>query len=202
MKKTILTVVCSLIATISANAFDAKSVLEKTASEFKKCPSVTVGYEVAIKEDTDNGTIILQGKKFMNNMSNTMTWFDGKTMWSYVIDNEEVNVTTPTASQLAKMNPYTFLDIYKKGYTVDFGKNTNDYYEVVLTANATNKSSIQKMLIHIGRHNYRPQYIMMGSTKANIEIKVTSYKKGKKLADTAFQFNKKKYPKADVIDLR
>jgi hypothetical protein len=42
----------------------------------------------------------------------------------------------------------------------------------------------------------------MGGSKADIEIKVTSYKKGKKQADAAFKFDKKKYPNAEIIDLR
>ena len=42
----------------------------------------------------------------------------------------------------------------------------------------------------------------MGGSKADIEIKVTSYKKGKKQADSTFRFNKSKYPNAEIIDLR
>lgn len=193
--------ILTIIASISCFAQTATSVLDKTASEFKKCPSVTVAYTVAIQGEEDNGTITLQGKKFKNEMSNTSTWFDGKTMWSLVKENEEVNVTNPNANQLAKINPYAFLDIYKKGYNVAFGKNEKDHYEVILTA-TDSKSSIQKAIIRISRSNYQPLYIMMGGSKAEMEIKIKSYKKGNKLADTAFQFDKKKYPNFDIIDLR
>ena len=82
-----------------------------------------------------------------------------------------------------------------------FGANTKDYFEVVLTSTNT-KNSIQKAIIRIDRFNYQPKYIMMGGSKADIEIKVTSYKKGKKQADSVFRFNKKNYPNADIIDLR
>ena len=190
-----------LITLSSYAAWDAKSVLDKAASEFRKCPSVNVTFEVAVSGDTDNGTILLQGNKFHTKLSNTTTWFDGKTMWSYVKDNEEVNVTEPKSAQLAKMNPYAFIDMYKKGYDVAFGVNTKNYFEVVLTSTNT-KNSIQKAVIRINRMNYQPMYIMMGGSKADIEIKVTSYKKGKKQADSTFRFNKSKYPHAEIIDLR
>ena len=190
-----------LITLSSYAAWDAKSVLDKAATEYRKCASVNVTFEVAASGDTDNGTILLQGNKFLTKLSNTTTWFDGKTMWSYVKDNEEVNVTEPKSTQLAKMNPYAFIDMYKKGYDVAFGSNTKAYYEVVLTSTNA-KNSIQKAIIRINRMNYQPMYIMMGGSKADIEIKVTSYKKGKKQADSVFKFNKKKYPNAEIIDLR
>ena len=199
--KRIFCLICSVLIALSTYAWDAKSVLDKVSTEYKKCPSVTAEFEIAISGDTDKGTILLQGNKFRTKLSNATTWFDGKTMWSYMVDNDEVNVTEPKPAQLAKMNPYAFLDLYKKGYDVAFGANTKEYYDIILTSTNA-KNSIQKAVIHINRMNYQPMYIMMGGSKAEIEIKVKSYKKGKKQADSAFKFNKTKYPSADIIDLR
>lgn len=199
--KRLFLVIWSMALVLVANAQAAKSVLDKASSEFRKCPSVNVTFEVAIGGDIDNGTILLQGNKFCTRLSNTITWFDGKTMWSYVKDNEEVNVTEPKPAQVAKMNPYAFIDMYKSGYDIAFGVNTHDYFEVVLTTK-NDKNTIKKAVIRIDRFSYQPKYILMGGSKADIEIKVTSYKKGKKQADTAFKFNKKKYPNAEIIDLR
>lgn len=200
MRKYLLTIICGLVA-LTVNATDAKSVLDKTTAEYKKCPSVTVQFEIMMGGDKDKGTILLQGSKFKTTLTNHITWFDGKTMWSYVKENEEVNVTTPTAAQLAKINPYAFLDIYKKGYDVEFGASTKTYYEIVLTAN-NSKSSIKKAIVRINKFDHHPEYIMMGGKKGDMEISVISFKKGKKQPDSAFRFNKKKYPKAEVIDLR
>ncbi len=200
MKRYFFTLLFAVVA-MATYAFDAKSVLDKVYAEYKKCPSITAEFVIRVGEDEDEGTVLLQGSKFRTQMSNHITWFDGKTMWSYAKDNEEVNVTEPTQTQLAKINPYAFLGIYKTGYDVTFGKNTKTYYEIVLTATSS-KSSIKKAIIHVNRMNNHPTYVMMGQTKGNIEIRVTSFKKGKKQADSAFKFNKAKYPKADVIDLR
>ena len=175
----IFLVICSVLVAMSTYAdWDAKTVLDKASSEFRKCASVNVTFEVAIGGDIDSGTILLQGNKFHTQLSNTMTWFDGKTMWSYVKDNDEVNVTEPK-----------------------FGVNTHDYFEVVLTTK-NDKNTIKKAVIRINRMNYQPMYILMGGSKADIEIKVKTYKKGKKQADSAFKFNQKKYPSAEIIDLR
>ena len=202
MKRIFLSIIACMLAVVSISALDAKSVLDKASANFKKGPSVTIGYTMSGGGDSENGTITLQGQKFCNKMSNMTVWFDGKTMWSLNKDNEEVNVTTPTATQVAKMNPYAFLSIYKKGYNVAFGKNASQYYEVVLTAHDA-KSSVQKMTVRINRSNYQPMHVVItGKKTGDMNITVNSYKKGKKQTDSAYQFNKAKNPGVEVIDLR
>lgn len=203
MKRTIMAIIGCLLAFTNIFAADtAKSVLDKASASFKKCPSVAIGYTVSMSGDSEKGTITLQGQKFRNQLSNMTIWFDGKTMWSYNKENEEVNVTTPSSAQVAKINPYAFLGIYKKGYKIAFGKNTKQYFEVILTAQDT-KTSIQKLTVHINRTNYQPMYVAMSNQKTgNMVITINSYKKGSKQADSAYQFNKKKYQNAEVIDLR
>ncbi len=196
----VFTVLFAVVA-MAAHAIDARGVLDKVYAEYKKCPSITADFAIRMGDDEDEGSVLLQGNKFRTRLSNHTTWFDGKTMWSYSKENEEVNVTEPTQAQLSKINPYAFLGIYQTGYDVTFGNNTKTQYEIILTATSP-KSSIQKAIIRVNRADNRPTYVMMGYSKGNVEISVTAYKKGSKQADSAFRFNKKNYPKADVIDLR
>lgn len=196
----VFTVLFAVVA-MAAHALDAKGVLDKVYAEYKKCPSITADFVIRVGDDEDQGSVLLQGNKFRTRLSNHTTWFDGKTMWSYSKENEEVNVTEPTQAQLAKINPYAFLGIYKTGYEVKFGNNTKTQYEIILTATSP-KSSIQKAIVRVNRFDNRPTYVMMGQSKGNVEISVTAYKKGSKQSDSAFRFNKKDYLKADVIDLR
>ena len=65
MKRFFLVMWCVTLALV-ANAQAAKSVLDKASSEFRKCPSVNVTFEVAIGGDVDSGNILLQGNKFRN----------------------------------------------------------------------------------------------------------------------------------------
>ena len=192
---------CGWLLAMMMQAQTAMQVLDKAAAEFKQSASVNISFEVGVNGEVDKGSILLQGNKFCTKLSNKTMWFDGKTMWTYVHDNEEVNISEPSASQVAKINPYSFLNMYKQGYDVAFGGNTSEYFEVVLTA-VDAKASVKKMIVRVNKKTNAPTYVMMGSTKADMEISVLSYKKGTKQPDSAFKFDKKKYPKVDIVDLR
>ena len=198
MKRLFLAICCTALALV-ANAQAAKSVLDKAASEFKKCPSVNVTFEVAIGEDIDNGTITLQGNKFCTKLSNTSIWFDGKTMWTYVKDNEEVNVSNPTEAQLQTINPYNFINLYKNGYTSTLNTTGNSYV-VHLTSTAKDKK-IKELFITIDKQSYHPTQVKILQGKSWTEFNISNLSKSK-IADSEFRFNAKDFPKAEVIDLR
>lgn len=184
---------------ISAQGTD---VLKKASAQVKKDGGVSVGFTISDGESSDTGTLQMLGKKFHSEMGGLLTWYDGKNLWSFVKENNEVNLTEPTRNELAKINPYYFLDFYEKGYSVTKGHSTSGYYEVVLTAQNA-KATMSKILVRVGNSDYRPKYLKVTTNKGQqLEITVTSYKKGQKFGDATFRFDKKKYPKAEVIDLR
>lgn len=189
------------LMTICAQAQTAKQVLDKASAEMKKIQSLTAQFEVSINGKVDKGSILLQDTKFRTTTSENTIWFDGKTMWTYVHNDEEVNVTEPTSQQVARINPYSFMNMYKQGYDLAYGANSSTYYEVVMTAINAN-TSIQKVLLRINKVDYTPMYIMMGTSKTDLEISITSLKKSEKQPDSAFRFNKAQYPKVEVVDLR
>lgn len=201
MKKIVLFLACVVVAFVSMKAQDATKILDKTAATLKAAGNVKIGFTLTANAASSTGYIKLQGQKFVVNMGGNITWFDGKTMWSYVKKNEEVNVTNPTADEVAKMNPYAFLAFYKKGYTAKMGKSSAKEYEVVLTGNES--SPYKKVVVHVNKLTNYPTDIQMTSPKGDTTgIKCNSFLKNQKYKETTFQFNKKNYPNVDVVDLR
>lgn len=185
-----------------ALAQNATAVLDKTAEKFKAAGGVKATFTMNAGAGDTNGTIQIQGKKFTIDLAGQyMVWFDGKNMWSYLKDNDEVNITNPNDEELAKMNPYAFVNLYKNGYEVKMGKSTAKYYEVTLKAK-NKKSSLQNATLHINKVNYQPIMIDMSSPKTANKIKIISYQTNLHFDDAVFTFNPKKYPSAEVIDLR
>ena len=202
MKKLLFlfTLLFSFSAATMAEDF-AKEVLDKAASTIKSAGDVKIGFILSADGSSSDGYIKLKGQKFVMNVGGTITWFDGKTMWSYVKQNEEVNVTTPTATEVAKMNPYAFLSFYNKGYTAKKGNPTKKEYEVILTGN--DASHYKKVVIRVNRFSNIPSYISITSQKGNVTtINCNSFQKNQKYTDDTFKFNKKNYPNVEVVDLR
>lgn len=197
----LLTIFCLLFVMQSAFSQSAVAVLDKVAEKFKNGGDVLVGFSLNSREvPSSSGTIKLSGQKFYIELQGMKIWFNGKTMWSYVEDNMEVNVTNPTPAEVAKLNPYAFVTLYKSGYKTKFGKSTSKYYDIILSALSKDKD-FKSINVRVGKSNHQLMYVKMQAEGSEVEIHVNSYKQAKFKPDT-FVFDKKKYPEVDIIDLR
>jgi outer membrane lipoprotein-sorting protein len=112
--------------------------------------------------------------------------------------NDEVNVANPTDAELAAINPYNFIYMYKNGYDSTMKKKGQNY-EIHLTTKQ--KKSVSEMYIVINQKTYTPSQIRLKQQKAWTTIDIKNFKKAN-LSDGAFRFNAKDFPTAEVIDLR
>ena len=201
MKRIVFVFACLIAVCLSVQGQEASKVLDKTAATLKAAGNTKIGFTYEASGASSTGYIKLQGQKFVVNMAGRITWFDGKTMWSYVKKNEEVNVTTPSAEEVAKMNPYAFLTFYKHGYTARMGNSSSKEYEVVLTGEES--SAYKWVVIRINKSTHLPGSIQLTTPKGGTTvIRCNSFLKNQKYQASTFQFNKKNYPKAEIVDLR
>ena len=199
MKK-ICFLITAMLLSVASFAQTAKQVLDKTATVVSNKSGVTASFTISSKQyGNSSGTISVKGKKFYANTSAGIVWFDGKTQWTYVKDNDEVNVNTPTQEDLQAINPYNFIYMYKQGYAATMTANGQNFV-VTLKATAKNKG-VQEMQITINKQSYVPSQVRMLQNKHWTTISVTNFKKAN-LSDGLFRFNRKAYPNAEIIDLR
>jgi len=190
-----------MLFAIAAHAEKATSILDKSAAMVKAAGNVNIGFNLSVEGQATTGYIKLSGSKFCCSMGGNMTWFDGKTMWHYVRENDEVNITTPTSAEVSRMNPYAFLSLYKKGYDVKLTKSTSTEHYITLTGK--NKSAAYVQIdVRINKSSYQPTYVKMKTSKRTTEITVNSFLKKQNYSDASFRFNKKDYPNAEIVDLR
>lgn len=188
-----------LTVSISAqNATQARKILDKTASIIGRKGGAVANFSISGKYGNSSGTIAIKENKFNAKTPQAIVWYDGKTQWTYMKKNQEVNVSTPTEAQQQSMNPYKFISIYKNGFKLGM-KNVSEGWQIHLYA-TNQKRTIKEMYIVVGK-NYLPKTIRMRQSNGWTTIKVTNFK-AKNLADTMFRFNAKDFPNAEVIDLR
>ena len=195
--------ICFLITTVLFStitfAQTAKSVLDRTAANITVKSGVQADFKMSGSMGSTSGTIAVKGKKFHATTPQAIVWFDGKTQWTYMKNNDEVNVTTPTEVQLQAINPYNFINLYKNGYDYTLNKSGKDYI-VHLTASSKDKK-IREMFITINKSTYHPTQVkLLQGTKWTI-FDISNLKK-QNVPDSQFRFNAKDFPQAEVIDLR
>lgn len=183
----------------TANAQSAKSVLDKAAASVTVASGVKANFRMTTTTGNTSGTIAIKGKKFYATTPQAKIWFDGKTQWTYLKNNDEVNVSNPTEAQLQAINPYNFINLYKKGYDCTLNKSGKDYV-VHLTSNTGNKN-IRELFVTINKTTYQPTQVKLLRDKKWTIFDITELKK-QSIADSQFRFNAKDFPQAEIIDLR
>jgi len=188
-----------LFTFLSLNAQTAKEVLDKAAAAVSNKSGMTASFTLKGGQMNDKGTIAIKGKMFHATTPDAIIWFDGKTQWTYLKRNEEVNVSNPQESELQLLNPYHFIYMYKKGYTYTMTKKGSSY-EIHLTGSGK-PGTLREMYVVVNQKTYIPSQIRIHHNKGWNTIDISNVKKAK-LSDGTFRFNAKDFPSAEVIDLR
>jgi outer membrane lipoprotein-sorting protein len=190
-------VICHLSFSV-AYGQSAKQVLDKTAGIVSAKSGAKALFSIQGDQFLTNGVIAIKGKKFQATTAQATIWFDGKTQWTYMRKNEEVNIANPSDAELAAINPYNFIYMYKKGYKYTMEKKNGNF---IVHLTATGKRGIQEMYITINQKTYIPSQIRLKQQKGWLTIGIKDFTQSK-LPDGMFRFNSKDFPNAEVIDLR
>ena len=198
MKRIGIIMVAALMS-MGSFAQSAKAVLDKAAGTITAQSGVKANFKMTTANGSTSGTIAIKGKKFYATTPQAKVWFDGKTQWTYLKNNDEVNVSNPTEAQLQAINPYNFINLYKRGYTYTMNTAGSDYVIHLMASNADRK--IKELFISVNKKSYQPKQVKMLQGKKWTTFDINSIKK-ENIPDSQFRFNAKDFPKAEVIDLR
>ena len=198
MKK-ICFLITAMLLSVATYGQTAKSVLDKAAANVSAKEGIRANFKMTGSHGNTSGQIAVKGRKFYATTPMATIWFDGKTQWTYMKNNDEVNISNPTEAQLQAINPYNFINLYKKGYNYTLNKSGNDYVVHLTATNANAK--IKEMFISINKNNYNPTQVKLLQGKKWSIFDITDLKK-QAVADSQFRFNSKDFPSAEVIDLR
>ena len=193
-------ILVGLFGITTLRAQTAKQVLDKCAAKVSSRDGVRADFTMTSAQYGDaSGKIAVKGKMFHATTPMATLWFDGKTLWTYMSKNEEVNVTNPSEVQLQVLNPYNFVNMYKKGYDYTMTQSASSF---IVHLTATDQSRrVKEMFITIDKKTYNPTEVKL-LQKQKWTAFVISNLATTKIADTEFRFNSKDFPSAEVIDLR
>ena len=177
----------------------ARAILDKMATSYQQAGAVSIRFG-----GIQDGTLKVKGNKFYLNCGGIETWFDGTTQWSYVKQNDEVNVSEPSPEEVQSVNPYALVNSYKQGFNYRYAGTKSHKgkqgEEVILTPET--EQDVKSITINVSSAS-QPQYICITLQNGEKqEFYVQSYQTKQNLNDSAFRFDRSKYPDAEIIDLR
>ena len=190
-------------------AQEAMKVLDITADRLRKAGNVKIEYkatlfEGAAEKASQTGTMWLNESKLKLQTDDITTWYDGKTRWCYVPSAGEVSIDEPSKKEMAAMNPYTFMNIYKKGFRMTVRETVlrgEAVYEVYLKARYA-KMDVKEVYVDIRKSDYQPLCIRVREDDDWQRVSILGFKSGLQLGEDFFSFKQSDYPKALVNDMR
>jgi outer membrane lipoprotein-sorting protein len=211
MKKHASILILSFLALSLAAQKDPEAI--RILSEFSKkatsAPSVSIDFTFVTTDSRDgtvntmDGSVVIAGDKYKLSMPDNSVWADGKNVWSFLPDVNEVTITAADPDDDSFMSrPSMLFTLYQEGYKVRLLEQTAkewviDLYPEDLTLN----------LVRIRLKIAKTTYVLRSAeyvTKDGITVTLNAGRYDLTLRPAAdyFTFNPADYKGVDVIDMR
>jgi outer membrane lipoprotein carrier protein len=200
------------IASAQANDPKAEAILDKVSQKYKNMSAFKAEYTRSIESNDGevfasmDGEITVKGAKFNLKMDDQVIICNGNTIWAYMKDANEVNISDyqPGADEITPTEIYS---IYKKGYRYALMSELKDGSQVVQTIDLepeNKKSEIGKIRLVINKaDNTIKKWIVFERGSNNRQIfNINSFTPNVAVSDADFTFDKAKHKGVRVVDLR
>lgn len=201
-------IIASLVLLFAAQALtaqnNAEAVVRLLVDQMKNHKNVEMSYKYQVDiegqtTEAQQGKAWLQGEAYKVEMVEQQIISDGKTIWTYLVDDEEVMVSN--ASEGTDNTPLKLLTSLDQSYvatltqidpkgntTIELANPKGKYHRITLRANAS-KLAINSLDVYV-------------EDGTKLIVTVDEMKFDQNLSDDFFTFDAKAHPKVDVIDMR
>ena len=215
MKNIILLSVLLLVITtlVAQKDPEAKRILDQLSEKTKSHTVIKTDFNIIYKNIKDNthntssGSIVMKDNMYHMNFMKTESFFDGKTLWSYLPDVNEVNISgqEPDSEDIFS-NPKKLFTIYEKGYKYQFIKNTDEEnvnYSIIDLYPVDLNEDFSRIRLQINANDlFLKSATIFGKEGSHYIISFNNYNTSLNLDDSFFVFNTKDYPDVEIIDMR
>jgi len=189
------------------NAVDILKELSEKTNSFDNI-KVSFAYKMTNIEaginETTNGTLLVAGNKYRLNIAGQEIISDGKTLWTYLADSEEVQVNEVMEDE--GFSPNKLLSSYNDDYT---SKKEDDIIKegkklIQLKLKPKNKESNFDFVILLidGSKMQLDSFIMHDFDDNIFSYELKQFITNSDIPESSFVFDTAQYPDVEVIDMR
>ncbi len=214
MKKVLaLLLVAVTCVSFTAQAQDAKAkaILDKLSAKLKTMSSLKANFVFAMNDAKGNskgsksGAFRMKGNNFKVTMAAQQIICDGRTVWTYLVSDKEVQVANydPNAQSISPAK--LFSGSYSKDFkSVYAGEKTVSGKKVdVIEMTPVSTKGFKKVVLYVDKASSMINGgIMYDKSGSSYSYTISGVTPNAKVSDADFTFDPKKNPGVEVIDLR
>ena len=212
IKKTIFTIFTLLLTVtlFAQNDPAAKKLLDEVSKKYDGYKTIKSDFTFAVQQIkgspyTDNGILHLKKpNQFHIQLASQEILSDGKSTWSIVKDDKEVQITS-TTENTDGINPSNLFSFYKTGFKYLLMSNESlgkDILRVVELSPIDTKLNYFKIKLRINKNNHIHDLLIFDKSGARYTYTIKTLYVNQSIPATLFTFNPKDYPGYEQIDLR
>lgn len=189
----------------------AESILERVTLKYKPIAAFRASFLYTLEsagsgaKESYPGELVVKGQKYRMKMGEQEVINNGTTIWTYLKDANEVNISNyePEADEI---NPSRIFHFYKKGYKYLFNgeiKEKGVPYEVVDLLPENRNSQIFKIRLTIHKTDKTLKHMRVFEKNGSRSLySITKFTPDNTVEDKLFAFDVSKHKGVEVIDLR
>lgn len=191
----------------------AKTILDALSNKTKSYSSIRAQFTIGLENSRDNvkeefsGSIVMKGEKYKLSAMGSETYFDGKTIWTYLAEVGEVYISSPEDNENSVLgNPSKLFTIYQEDfkfrYIADVTKGGKKLAEIDLYPNDL-KQQFSRIKLFIDKDRLQIDSAMVFGKDGNTYVfVVNTFQTNISVKDSDFVFDPTAYKNVEVIDMR
>lgn len=190
----------------------AKAILDGVSAKTKTHKAVSVSFTYSmenIKDDiyeTQEGSLLLYGDRYNLKLAGQEIICDGSTLWTYIQDAEEVQVSEPEYEE-GTLSPNNIFTIYEKGFKYKYIKEEQKDGRTMQIINLypikANEKPYHTIKLAIDKSKKQIQMItVVGKEGDNYIYDIIKFTSNPTTKDSDFKFNIVDHPGVELVDLR
>ena len=209
MRTTFAILLLCITFTVSGQSKDPKAIalLEEVSTKTKAYKSIKVDFTYTMENtkakinETKSGTLLISGDKYKMSASGQTVICDGKTIWTYIQESNEVQINTLDNKDDA-LTPSKLLTSYNANYKSKMIKSTEPGIESVELIPNTSKN-FTKAILGIDKVKKQIRSFTLFDKSGNtFTYKIKTFLTDIPVTNGDFSFDEKKFPDVEVIDMR
>ena len=198
--------ILGILASIIMQAQSADEFLKQAIEKNKSYNDISVIFNYQMINSSAgiyeniNGYASMKGGSYIMNIDGQEMICDGTTLWTHLIDDEEVMISEVTDD--SNSSPIAIIDSFSQNITASFVESDNPDIKIIeVKENEGDTFETVRLHFDIKDLNIKKVHVIVGDGNEFI-YEITDFKTNQNLPDSMFTFDETMHPNVEIIDMR